>query len=127
MDPFRLKRLPQEELQDAVLPCVVPEKGLLVLSCELALLVGAGVGPAVREDLVYPLLEVLHHQVVLLLPVLVLRLWLKPAQLARVGRPEAVGILGEPLDVQHPADFPFSALSSPPKPPSLCPSITSFA
>ena len=105
VDPLGLESLPQEELKDAVLARVVPEKGLLVLPGKLALLVGAGVGPAVGEDLVYPLLEVLHHQVVLLLPVLVLGLGLEATQFASVGCPEAVGILGESLDVQHPSFF----------------------
>ena len=57
------------------------------------------------EYLVNLFLEMLHHQMVLLLPVLVLGLGLKATQLASVGCPEAVGILGESLDVQHPSFF----------------------
>lgn len=74
---------------------VVSEQRLLVLSREAAVCGRASVGPAVREDLVYLLLEVLHDQVVLFLSVLVLRLGFEAAQLARVRRSNPVHVLGQ--------------------------------
>ena len=93
--------LPQVQLEDTVLTSVVSEQGLLILTGEVTLRVGAGVGPAVREYFVNSVLEVLHDEVVLLLPVLVLRLGLEPAQLAGVRGTEPVGVLGQAGRVQH--------------------------
>ena len=85
---------------------VVPQQCLLVFASKGAVGRGTSVGPAVRKDLVNLFLEVLHDEVVLLLAVLVLGLWLESAKLASVGRPEAVGVLGQDvaddvLKVQH--------------------------
>lgn len=87
-----------------MLACVMSQQSLFVFPSKFTFCVGAGIGSTLGEDFVDPLLEVFHHQVILLLPVLVLRLWLKATQLACVGRAKAIGILGESLDVQHPAD-----------------------
>ena len=63
---------------------VMPQQILLVLGPEAALCVGADEGAAVRQYLDYLLLEVLHHEVVLLFPGLVVGRGLEPAQLAGV-------------------------------------------
>ena len=54
-----------------------------------------------REDLVDPLLEMFHHQVVLLFSVFVLRFRLKSAKFTSVSCPEPISIFGETLNVQH--------------------------
>jgi len=84
-----------------VLAGVVPQQGLLVLPLEAALCVGAGVRSAVGEDLVDPLLEVFHDQMILLLPVLVLGLWFEAAELAGMSCAEPIRILGQTLYVHH--------------------------
>jgi len=96
-----LQSLSEVKLEDSVLAGVVPQQGLLVLPLEGALCVGAGVWPAVGEDLVYPLFEVLHDQVVLLLPVLVLGLWFEPTELAGVSCAKPICIFGQSLYVKH--------------------------
>ena len=47
------------------------------------------------EYLVNLFLEMLHHQMVLLLPILVLGLGLKSTQLTSVSGPETVGVFGQ--------------------------------
>lgn len=103
-----MQSLLQIFLKYSVLACVVPEQGLLVLPGEGALCVGAAVGATVREDLVYSLLEMLHHQVVLFLSVLVLGFWFEAAQLACVSCSEAICIFGQSLYVQHVGCFAYT-------------------
>ena len=112
VDTLGHESLLEVELQDAVLAGVVPQERLLVLPLETALRVGTGVGSAVREDLVNPFLEMFHHQVVLLLSVLVLCFRLKSAQLTSVGCSEPISVLGKTLNVQHDRRFVRSLGSS---------------
>ena len=93
VDPLGEQRLLEIELQDDVVAGVVPQQILLAaLALETALRVGAAEGAAVRQDLFYLLLEMFHHEVVLLLSGLVVSRGLEPAQLARVWRAESVGV-----------------------------------
>ena len=73
-------------LEDVVLAGVVPQHVLLVLAKVVALEVRASVRPGGRHHRVDPLLEVELGEVVLLLPVLVLRVRHEPADLALVSR-----------------------------------------
>ena len=93
VDPLGEQRLLEIELQDDVVAGVVPQQILLAaLALEAALCVWADEGAAVRQYLFYLLLEVFHHEVVLLFPGLVVGRGLEPAQLARVSRAESVGV-----------------------------------
>jgi hypothetical protein len=76
-----------------VLTRVVSEKSLLVLPGEITLRVGAGIGSTVRKYFINPILEMFHHKMILLLPVLVLRLGLEPAELTRMGGSEPIRVL----------------------------------
>lgn len=75
-----------------MLASVVAQQCLLVFARETAVATGTTVGPTVGKYLVNPLLEMFHHQVILLLPVFVLGFGLEPAQLARVCGAEPVNV-----------------------------------
>lgn len=89
-----LQSFPEIELENTMLSSVVSQEGLLVLSFERAFCVWAGVWSAVREYFVNSLLEMLHDQMVLLLPVLVLGFGLEPTEFTCVGCSESIGIFG---------------------------------
>jgi hypothetical protein len=69
---------------------VVTEQGLFVFTSEAAIAGGTSVGSTVRKYFVDLFFEVFHHQVILLLSVLVLCLGLEPAELAGVSRSNSV-------------------------------------
>ncbi len=89
------KSFPQIFFQNTVFASVVAEQGLLVFPREAAVAGRTRVGSTLRKYFVDLLLEVLHHQVVLLLAVLVLRLGFEPAKFAGVSCPNPVQVFGK--------------------------------
>lgn len=70
----------------------LPKKCLFVFAFETTLIGGTGVRPRMRKQFVDFVLEMLHDQMVLLFPILILGLGLKTAQFTGVSRAESVGI-----------------------------------